>query len=171
MCYTIGNALVWPELTRAAPEYCYNTVECRYNAVQIITILHTALRWQQQNVNQTSNSRASYGVSIMRILEKVDRVITTTHCMWFRKRQAVSRKRYTSYVYGAPAMPQYCNVYAFLSDIIFYVNETVRIVQRYNSITYNNTWRKNNWNIYLKTKSVFEKLCSDWWYRCGHYYV
>ena len=35
----------------------HNAVECRYIAVQFITILHTALRWQQQNINQTSNSQ------------------------------------------------------------------------------------------------------------------
>ena len=67
------------------------TAECRYNAVQFITILHNALRWQQLNVNQTSNSqqtphsspsRARYGVAIMRILKKIDRVITTPHYMW-----------------------------------------------------------------------------------------
>ena len=43
-----------------------------------------------QNINQTldsqktlhsSPSRASYGVSIVRILEKIDRVITAPHCM------------------------------------------------------------------------------------------
>ena len=54
-----------------------DTVKCSYNKVQhIIMILHMALRWQQHNVNQTSNSQqtpytsssqASYGVSIMRI--------------------------------------------------------------------------------------------------------
>ena len=37
---------------------CYNnTVKCCYNAVQLIIILHTALRWQQSNVNHTSNSQ------------------------------------------------------------------------------------------------------------------
>ena len=34
----------------------FYTVECRYNAVQFITILHTALRWQQQNRLQTHNT-------------------------------------------------------------------------------------------------------------------
>ena len=67
-----------------------NAVECRHNVVQFITILHTALRWQQENVNQTSNSQqtphtspswASYGVSIMRKLKKIDRVITAPHCV------------------------------------------------------------------------------------------
>ena len=63
-------------------------VECRYNMAQFITILYMALRWQQQKVNQTSNSqqtphtspsRASYGVSIMRIVEKIDCIITALH--------------------------------------------------------------------------------------------
>ena len=35
--------------------YLGYTVECLYRTVQIITILYTALRWQQQNVNQTHN--------------------------------------------------------------------------------------------------------------------
>ena len=67
-------------------------VECRYNAVQFITILHTALQWQHQNINQTSKlqqtlhtspSRASYGVSIMMILKKIDRVIMAPHYIFF----------------------------------------------------------------------------------------
>ena len=70
-----------------------STVECSYNAVQFIMILQIALRWQQQNVNQTldsqqkphtSPSRTSYGVShsIMRILNKIDRINSATalHC-------------------------------------------------------------------------------------------
>ena len=49
-----------------------------------------ALWWLQQNLNQTSNSqqaphtspsRASYGVSIVRIWEKIDRIITAPHCI------------------------------------------------------------------------------------------
>ena len=65
------------------------SVECRYNAIGFIPILHTALLWQQQNINQTSNSqqtphsspsRVSYGVSIMRILKKIVRVITAPQC-------------------------------------------------------------------------------------------
>ena len=64
------------------------TVECRYNAVQFITILLLALRWRQQNLNQTSNSqqtlplRASYGESSVRICEKIDRVITAPRCIF-----------------------------------------------------------------------------------------
>ena len=60
------------------------TVECHYNTVQFITILHPTPQWQQQKINQISNSQhtshtlpsqASYGVSIMRILKKIDCVI------------------------------------------------------------------------------------------------
>ena len=36
--------------------------------------------FESQQTPHTSPSRASYGVSIMRILEKVDRVITAPHC-------------------------------------------------------------------------------------------
>ena len=34
-----------------------HTVECSYNAIQFITVLHMALRWRQLNINQTSNSQ------------------------------------------------------------------------------------------------------------------
>ena len=54
------------------------TTECRYTAFQFIRILHT--RWQQQNVNQTSNSRESYGVSVLRVFKKIDHVLTAPHC-------------------------------------------------------------------------------------------
>ena len=69
-----------------------NTVECRCYAFQFITILQMALQWQHQDENQTSNSqrklytspsRACYGLSIMRILKKIDRVITALHCTTF----------------------------------------------------------------------------------------
>ena len=61
-----------------------NTVECRYNAVQFIAILPLALQWQQQNTNsqqtpENSPWQASYGVSIVRIREKIDRVIMAPH--------------------------------------------------------------------------------------------
>ena len=53
-------------------------------------ISHT-IAWLTQNINQTldsqntlhiSSSRASYGVYIVRILEKMDCIITTPHCIW-----------------------------------------------------------------------------------------
>ena len=56
----------------------------RYNAVHFITILHTALRQQRQNINQTldsqnaphiSPSRVSSEVSFVRIWEKIVRII------------------------------------------------------------------------------------------------
>ena len=58
------------------------TVECRYNAVQFIRIIPMSLSWQQQNLNQISNSRTSYGVSVVRVLKKIDRVITALHCTY-----------------------------------------------------------------------------------------
>ena len=67
---------------------CY-TVECSYNTVKFVTILHSALRWQWQNESQTldsqktphsSPSRPSYRMSFVRTLEKIDCVITTPHC-------------------------------------------------------------------------------------------
>ena len=49
------------------------------------------MRWQQQNIQQISNSqkthhispsRASYGVSVMSISHKIDRVIAAPHCTY-----------------------------------------------------------------------------------------
>ena len=50
----------------------------------IYMILHTAMRWQQQNINQIMNSQKmlhSSGVSVMRIFEKTDHIIMAPHCM------------------------------------------------------------------------------------------
>ena len=55
-----------------------------------LSLYYIKLWWRQRNVNQisnsqqtsqTSSSRASYGVSIMRILKKIDRVIMALHCI------------------------------------------------------------------------------------------
>ena len=68
------------------------TVVCLYNTVQYNTILHTSVRWLRLNINEswdrqktphTSPSRARYGVSFVKILEKIDRVITVPHCSNF----------------------------------------------------------------------------------------
>ena len=65
-------------------------VKYRYNTIQFITILHLALRLQWQKINQIlesqqtphiSPSRESYGVSIVKIWEKIDRVITAPRCI------------------------------------------------------------------------------------------
>ena len=63
-----------------------STVECRYNAVQHNTILHATLQWLKSNINHNSNpqktpQRASYGVPVVRVLEKIDRVITALLCI------------------------------------------------------------------------------------------
>ena len=75
---------------RRSPSSQSDIVECRFNAVQFITIVPMSLSWQQQNLHQISNSQhtphtspsqASYGVSVVRILKKIDRVITALHCI------------------------------------------------------------------------------------------
>ena len=79
----------------SAEIYCMNfgdelwrTLECHYNKVQFIMILHTALPWQPQNVNQNLNSQqtphilpswVSYEVSFMGILEKIDPITNAPH--------------------------------------------------------------------------------------------
>ena len=64
-------------------------VKCHYNTVRYNMILLSLLHWLKQNINQTLNwqktphtspSRASYRVSIVRIWEKIDCVITAPHC-------------------------------------------------------------------------------------------
>ena len=54
----------------------WNRIECRYNAVQYSMTLYTALQWWRENIDQSlytqktthsSPSRASYGMSIVRI--------------------------------------------------------------------------------------------------------
>ena len=72
--------------------YQGSTVGNHYNAVQNNVILYTLLQWQRRYINQSlysqktphiSPSRVSYGVSIMRILKKIDRIIMASHCiMW-----------------------------------------------------------------------------------------
>ena len=66
------------------------TIECRYNVVEYIMILHTILQWQQQNINHTLNpqkashispSHVTYGISVVRICEKIDCVKTALHCI------------------------------------------------------------------------------------------
>ena len=71
-----------------------DTIKCRYNAVQFTTLLHTALWWRSQKVvlivesqqtPHTLTSRVRYRVSMVRMLDKMDRVITARYCMlpWF----------------------------------------------------------------------------------------
>ena len=54
------------------------TLGCRYNSVQYNMVLHTSLKELRQNINQKLNPQrtllwwASYGVSFVNILEKID---------------------------------------------------------------------------------------------------
>ena len=80
---------------RDFPNTAYFLMQCSrvplYNAVQFGTILHVTLLWQWQNVNKilisqqpphTSPWWASYGVSIVRIWEKIDRLVTAQHYIY-----------------------------------------------------------------------------------------
>ena len=54
----ILSKMIFPlNLNDDGNRYWDNTLECRYNTFHFITILHTALRWQQQYINQTSHSQ------------------------------------------------------------------------------------------------------------------
>ena len=68
------------------------TVRCCYNVVHYNMILHISLQWLRHNRNQglhsqktshNSASRASYGVSIVRILKKINRIISAQHCILY----------------------------------------------------------------------------------------
>ena len=82
-----------PEITLSCKSCRFAcTVECRYNAMQYNTIIHTSLQWPRQNLNpglhsqktlHTSPSWASYGVYIVIALEQTDRVITALHHTWY----------------------------------------------------------------------------------------
>ena len=70
-------------------QHC-DTVGYRYNAVQYIMIFYTVLQWLMWNINQTSYSQktphtspsqVSYWMSIVKILENIDRIITAPHCI------------------------------------------------------------------------------------------
>ena len=48
-------------------------------------LLYRSLQLQRQNINQSVNPRpyrASYGVSLVKIFKKIDRVITAPHCIY-----------------------------------------------------------------------------------------
>ena len=72
-------------ITDTYPSQKVNTVECRYNVVQCIMVLFATIQWQEQNINQLCNRKRQpitrpLGVSIARILKKIDPVITAPHC-------------------------------------------------------------------------------------------
>ena len=80
-------------LAKTLSNYLFTVKSC-YNAVQFFMILRLALRWPWQNVDQilklttdTSPSRASYGLSVERIWEKIEENWphyngTALYCMW-----------------------------------------------------------------------------------------
>ena len=65
-----------------------NTIECRYNAVQFITILYMVLRWQEQKLSRSSNSQRkrnqgrAMGCLLWGFGNKNHCVITAPHCTW-----------------------------------------------------------------------------------------
>ena len=67
----------------------HNTVGCRYNVVQHDTILPIPLQWLRQIINRSfspqttphnSPYRVSHVVSFMGISDKINHVITSSHC-------------------------------------------------------------------------------------------
>ena len=70
---------------------CLLQSECRYNAIQFVTILHRTLpdngktnqALSPQKTSHTSPFRASYVMSVVRIWEEIDSVITATQYIRF----------------------------------------------------------------------------------------
>ena len=65
-CLISHTPFFWRLIVYDVTEYCLSyiyrarlcsTVRCRYDAVQFIANIHTALHWQQQGINQTWNSQ------------------------------------------------------------------------------------------------------------------
>ena len=88
-CTFYGQMLLTSDIDSLLWHLFDNTVECHCDAVQCIMILPSALPWQQQNVNQTSNSQQTpqtspvrYAVSIVRICEQTDHIITAPLCIF-----------------------------------------------------------------------------------------
>ena len=68
------------------PSHEAYTVECRYNAVKYSKILHKLLQELGQNISQMLNPQKTphsspVRASFVNIWEKIDRVITTPHCI------------------------------------------------------------------------------------------
>ena len=77
-------SIYWPcFLLLGCLSHRIDTVKCRYNPVHLIAILHMVLQWQQQSVNQSWNPQQAPHTSPsgVRIRKKMDRVITTPHCI------------------------------------------------------------------------------------------
>ena len=79
-----------PMPVRARYGMSLSTVKCHYDRVQHIMILLKAMKWQQQNWNQVSNSqqtphilpwRARYGLSVVRIWEKINCIVMAQYCI------------------------------------------------------------------------------------------
>ena len=75
-------------------QYRYNG--CRCNIIQYNLSLPTSLQWQNQSIYQswssqktphTSPLQASYGVSIVRILDKIHSITMAPHCIWNKHRE------------------------------------------------------------------------------------
>ena len=66
------------------------TVECHYSAIQFITISHTALAWQRQNINQTLNAQKHLisrpcGRTIRCDLWEFKSKLTALYCIVYRR--------------------------------------------------------------------------------------
>ena len=68
-----------------------NTVECRNNTIPYDISVHATLQKMRQDINQrfcwqktphtSPISRVSYGVFVLSISDKIDRIITAPHCI------------------------------------------------------------------------------------------
>ena len=72
----------------------WDTVECRYDAIQYSMLLYTLLHWLRQNMNESvkqnkkhpisrSDGRVMGWVAFVWIFNITDRVLTEPHCSWY----------------------------------------------------------------------------------------
>ena len=95
-CLISHTPFVWRLIVYDVTEYCLSyiyrarlcsKVRRRYDAVQFIANIHTALHWQQQGINQTCNSQEApiprpngkLWVISCEKLSKIDRVMTVPY--------------------------------------------------------------------------------------------
>ena len=104
-------------------------IECPYNTVEFVTIL----RWQWLNINEPlashkdthiSTWRASHGVSIARIWEKIDRIRTISHDN-IRTHENYDASPLQNHAHLADGVPKCAGVSILITDITWDGKKTI----------------------------------------------
>ena len=106
--------------------YMLGTVKCCCNAIRYVMILYTVLQRQRQNVNKILNfpktlqqilhsspMRATYGVSAVRFVVKIEHDITALHCIMNYQTALVSGQFYLL------ALSKLCKSFA---ETLYFIN-------------------------------------------------